>query len=167
MSKDWQRRADAKTRGRWGEGLRGQRLPGYRIVVTEQRRRGISKRHTFILDEDSWDEPGGPHWMREPDDGLLKEHYRARATGQGMRWSQPLPPTVDLSRGVSVTAPVLTLILEALVSDGRHNIDIASVKVIVSQLGPRLTAFDTLDDGHRRLAEPALYKEVLARCTTL
>lgn len=144
-------------RSRWGAGLEGQRLPGYRVAVTEQTRRGRVKRHTFVLDEETWESPGGPHWH------LARRQYRGDARGFG----DPLPLTVNLAPGVDIPAAAFTLILDALVSGTRHSIDLAEINAIVSQLGPRLIAFGTLDAQRRQLAEPALYSEILARCSSM
>ena len=135
---------------RWGDGLHGERLPEYRVVVTERTRRGVAKRHTFVLVADTWNEDGGPHWARETKNLPLFE---------------PLGETVHLADGVDVAASALTVILEARVSQGRHQVDLADIKVVVSQLGSRLAALDTLTAEQRQLAEPALYAEIVRRCT--
>jgi hypothetical protein len=141
------RRAESKTRSRWGKAAGGERLPGYQVVVKERTRHGARKRHTFSLDEDTWDEPGGPHW---------------RVLGR-----QPIPTTVNLAKGVDVAATALVVILEALVSGSRHQIDVDNVKVIVSELGSRIAQLGELSAEDRQHAEPALYTEILARCTNI
>lgn len=149
----------ANRRSRWGTGLEGQRLPGYRVVVTEQTQRGHRKRHTFVLDADTWDSPGGPLWhaVRRED----------RAPAREFEFGDPLPPTVPLARGVDIPAAGLSVILDALVSQEQHRIDLADIKRIVSQLGSRIARLDTLPVAQRRLAEPALYAEILARCSSM
>lgn len=143
---------------RWGDGLRGQRLPAYRVVVTEQTRHGRAKRHTFVLDPFAEDEP--EHWERETEKPI-------RAHGELVTFTEPLRETVSLARGVDIPSSVLVVILEALVSDERHSIDLADIKVIVSQLGSRLTSLDTLTAEQRSRAVPALFAEILSRCTTI
>jgi hypothetical protein len=66
-----------------------------------------------------------------------------------------------------VAAPVLAIILDALESQARHQIDLADIKMIVSQLGSRIAQLDTLTAEYRRHAEDALYTEILRRCTNV
>ena len=139
-------------RSHWGKELEGQRLPDYRVVVTEQTRHGHRKPHTFVLDPETWDEPGGPHW---------------RWQLHGETDCRPLPAIVPLAQGVDVPARTLVVILEALVSKARHRIDLADVNRIVSQLSPHIARLHTLSEEQRRLAEPALYTQILARCSTM
>ena len=155
---DARRQAYARPRSRWGDGLEGQRLPHYRIVVTEQTRHGRTKRHTFVLDPFADDDP--EHWGRETEKPI-------RAHGELVTFTEPLRETVSLARGVDMPSSVLVVILEALVSDARHSVDLADIKVVVSQLGSRLGTLDTLSAEQRRRAEPALFAEVLSRCTTI
>lgn len=142
------RRAAAKARGRWGDGLDGQRPPGFRVVVTGPGRRGRRiKLGSFILTED--DEPD---WQR--------------VTGSDYR-SEPLPATVAVGSGVSVAAPSLRVVLDALASGGRHRIEVEDLKVILSQLGSRISHVGVLPAAQRRHAERALHTAILSRCTSL
>jgi hypothetical protein len=140
--------------------LEGERLPEYRVVVTEHTRHGVAKRHTFVLIAETWDEPDGPHWGCETDRPIRADHGLVAV-------AEPLPETIGLARGLDLPAPALVVVLEALVSGSRHHIDVADIKVIVSQLGSRITALDALSADQRRSAEPALYTEILRRCTTI
>jgi hypothetical protein len=74
---------------------------------------------------------------------------------------------VDLANGVNLKAAALRIILDALVSAGHHQISLEDLKVVLSQLGSRITQIDTLPIDARRLAEPALYNTILARCTSV
>ncbi len=160
---------------RWGDGFTGDRLPEYRIVVTEQTQHGNAKRHTFVLDPDTVDEPGGPHWHRYSDRRLPPAvpewALLPGMSGEQQRWASmrtvPLPDVVHLSQGVDVPAVTLVVIFEALVSQEQHRIDLAHVKRIVSQLGWRIAQLGTLPPEQRRIAEPALYTEILARCVSM
>ncbi|MGO9352184.1 MAG: hypothetical protein ACLP3C_15675 [Mycobacterium sp.] len=149
---------------RWGDGLTGERLPGYQILVTEH---GSTKRHRFVLDPDTEDEPGGPHWRWYAG----KPPARGAFTERGQRWwgapRRPLPAITDLAKGVDVPGPTLEVVFDALVSGRRHRIDLADIKRIVSQLGSRIARLDTLAADQRRLVEPALYTEILARCISM
>jgi hypothetical protein len=162
---DARRRAYANSptnRSRWGDGLESQRLSDYRVVVMEHTRHGDKKRHTFVLDPDTEGEPGGPHWRRfseKPPNGGGPQQWGAAR--------YPLPDIISLARGMDISASSLVVILEALVSGSKHQIDLAHIKTIVSQLGSRLTTLTTLDEQTRRLAESALYTEILARCSTM
>lgn len=165
---DRQRRA--KARNRWGKGLEGQRIPGYRVVMTKGRRG--KKGLTFVLVADDEAEADSPlHWE-------LVTHTSKDVLGSGplalerptanlsiTSSSRPLPAKVSLASNVEIPAGVLTIILDALVSQARHKFDLSDVKTIVPQLGSRIVQLSSLDAEQRRLAEPALYTEILARCT--
>ncbi|MCB1266444.1 MAG: hypothetical protein KDB56_18050 [Mycobacterium sp.] len=154
----------------WGTGLEGQRLPGHRVVITEQTRRGRSNRHTFVIGHDG-------QWATEPDLPKLLERTAAAGYGRPGRPAdlaragmlrRPLPATVTLSTGATVSAGALTVILDALAGDGRHRVDVADVKRVVSQLGPRLAALADLPDGDtRHAAERAVHQQILSRCTSV
>lgn len=88
-----------------------------------------------------------------------------RQTGIGL-WDG-LTGSIRLARGVDVPGSALAIVLDALHSDERRELDLDDVKVIVSQLGSRLTQLDSLDDSQRRHATPTLYSEILRRCTSL
>lgn len=152
---------------RWGDGLSGERLPGYRVVVTEQTRHGLANRHTFLLDEDTWDDPGGPQWRVETREH--RAHSRVTMDGHRMRlgFGESLPDPINLTKGMDVPASTLVVILDALARGGRHRIFMADLKVIVSQLGSRISKFTMLPAAQQRLAESALYSEILRRCTTI
>ncbi|WP_137147547.1 hypothetical protein [Mycolicibacterium sp. CR10] len=161
------RRTAAKVRSRWGAELNGQRAPGYLVVVTKPGRRGRRiKQYSFVLAEDTWDEPGGPHWER------VTERFTADIPGAPTRsvicLSEPLPPdTIDIAAGVRLKTTNLRVVLDALASDGRHSIELEDMKVILSQLGSRMTHLNTLPPEKRQHAEPALYAAILARCTSI
>jgi hypothetical protein len=72
---------------------------------------------------------------------------------------------VDLGEGVNPVGFTLAVVLEALHSDGRRGVDLGDLKVVLSQLGSHITGLDTLSDEQRRHAQPALYSEILKRCT--
>jgi len=72
---------------------------------------------------------------------------------------------VDLGEGVNPVGFTLAVVLDALHSDGRREVDLGDVKVVLSQLGSRITALDTLTDEQRQHAENALYSEIVRRCT--
>ncbi|WP_373121132.1 hypothetical protein [Mycobacterium marinum] len=165
-----ERQRRAKARYTWGKGLEGQRIPGYRVGLVSGHRG--AKRHAFVLVADDEAQPDSPlHWERVI-------HTSRDIVGSGplalgspttnvaiISLSEPLPAKVPLARNVDIPAGVLSVILDALVSQARHKIDLSDIKIIVSQLGSRIVRLDTLDAERRRLAEPALHKEILARCT--
>lgn len=74
---------------------------------------------------------------------------------------------VRLADGVDVSPQALCLILDALRSAGRHEVDVDDIKVVMSQLGSLLNRLASLDDDARRNARPALYAEIMLRCTRL
>lgn len=152
----------------WGAGLEGQRLPDHRVAVTEETRHGRATRHTFAIAKSG-------QWVTMPDIPKLLERSTRRGYG---RPSEPadlsyiapkpsLPEKVVLADDFTVSSSALTVILDALALNGRHRVDLGDIKRVVSQLGPRLTALETLPDDKRRLAAPALYAQILSRCTTV
>lgn len=144
------------TRSRWGEGLEGisERIPGYRVVLTNRTRRGVRKLHTFVVDADTEDEPGGPYW------GRAVETLRPEGLDGVLTVAEQLPEVVSLARSVDVPAPLLMVILDVCASAGRHSIDLADVNTIVSQWGSRLRALDTLAADQRAIATPALFSTI-------
>lgn len=74
---------------------------------------------------------------------------------------------VRLAQGVDVQPAVLSVILNALHSHGRHEVDIGDIKVVVSQLGSVISKFIALPDEMARNAEATLYSEILQRCSML
>ncbi|BBY01049.1 hypothetical protein [Mycobacterium seoulense] len=153
-------RTTAKTRTRWGEGLGGQRAPDYLITVTTGRGR---KKHTFILVADDEADPDTRlHWER-----VTEKIRYDKSLGYPvlLSRSEPLPGVVPLAQGVDVRAITLVIIFEALVSKEHHHIDLAKIHRIASDetLGGRIARLHTLSPEQRRIAEPALYAEILAR----
>ncbi|MCB0942699.1 MAG: hypothetical protein KDB72_20950 [Mycobacterium sp.] len=83
----------------------------------------------------------------------------------GIAIGEPLSPArVELGNGVSPRGDTLAVILDALRSDGRDEVDRDDVKVVLSQLGRQIVELGNLDEQKRRLAEPALYAEIVRRC---
>lgn len=149
------RRAEAKQRNRWGEGLEGQRLDNYCIVVTQ----GRTKKRTFVFNEE--EEPGT--WQ------LMTESFRdPLGTISGpLHLSEPLPETVPLTQSFELPAKMLSIILDALASGSIHQVAVEDIQRIRPQLGSRIMRLGDLSGEQQRLAEGALYREILARCTTL
>jgi hypothetical protein len=158
----------------------------HRVVITESTRHGRVKRHTFAR---AFPEATGLARWRPETRGSLKELRELHRQGFGTK-DKPMPPalwgssrqrslgippnsplmpgtTVHLADGVDTTAETLAVVLEALASQARHQIDLTDIKVIVSQLGSRIAQLETLTAAQRRLAEPALYTEILRRCTII
>lgn len=155
-----QQRTASKTRSRWGQGLAGQRAPGHLVMVTSGRRN--RKTHTFVLVADDEADPDMPlHWER------VTERIRYdKSFGHPilLSRSEPLPDVVPLAPGVDVRATTLVVIFEALVSSERHRIDLADIHRITSDenLGGRIARLHSLSPEQRRIAEPALYSQILA-----
>lgn len=145
------------------------RLREYRVVLTEQTRHGHAKRHTFVVGFDG-------QWATEPDVPKLIDRSMRAGFGTSGQPSdldrlgmlrKPLSAKVNLSAGFSVSGATLAAILDALALGRRQRADLSDLKRVVSQLGPRLAALSDLDDDTWRLAAPALYSEVVTRCTTV
>jgi hypothetical protein len=73
--------------------------------------------------------------------------------------------TVHLADGVDPSASALAVILNAVRSGRRREVDLHDVKVVLSQLGSRITRLEQLPADTRGHAEQALYTEILDRCT--
>jgi len=74
---------------------------------------------------------------------------------------------VSLGYGVSAQGWTLGVIFEALRSAGRSEVDLRDIKTVLSQLGKSITRFNELPVEQWRHAEPALYAEIVRRCTTV
>lgn len=74
---------------------------------------------------------------------------------------------ISLGEGISPRGDTLAVVLEALHHGCRTEVDLGDLKVILSQLGSHITRLGGLSDEQRRHAEPALYAEILRRCTTV
>jgi hypothetical protein len=78
---------------------------------------------------------------------------------------------LHLAEGVDVPESILDIVLDAIASTtssvGHIHVDIADLKIVISQLGSRLSSMELLSDDRRRLAEPALYSEIVKRCTSI
>ena len=144
----------------------------HQVVVTELTRHGRAKRLTFVRRSIQRTGPG--RWRSEPPSSLKSAKHeieQMKESGKPIR-GRAGPPlkageTVLLCSGVQLPATMLAAILDACASAARHYIDIAEIKTIVSQLGSRITQMETLTEEDRRLAEPALYSEILRRCTNV
>jgi hypothetical protein len=161
------------------------------ITVSVASRHGRTKLHTFIRlpDQGARDESSAG-WVRatprshrqrakfDRDQRALREaaahHPGAAVLAAGFQLAprQKTHPDavlgssrVDLGEGVTPLGFTLAVVLEALHSDGRRGVDLGDLKVVLSQLGSRITALDTLSEELRRHAQPALYSEILKRCT--
>lgn len=144
----------------------------HRVVITEGTRHGRAKRHTFVRRFSK--ESGPSRWRLEPAISIkstLHEQRQSEQSGEPIR-GRAEPPlkagtNVTLCGGFKLPATMLVAILDACTSEALHQIDIADIKTIVSQLGSRISQIESLTPEQRRLAEPALYTEILRRCTTI
>lgn len=142
----------------------------HRVVITEGTRHGPAKRHTYVR---RFPKSNGPsRWRSEPAISFKTLAHEHKQHGDRPIPGSASPPleagtTVVLCNDVDIPVGMLVFILDACASVARHQIDIADIKMIVSQLGSRISQIETLDGEQRRLAEPALYAEILRRCTTI
>jgi hypothetical protein len=72
-----------------------------------------------------------------------------------------------LFAGVDPSSATLAVVLNALRSGQRHEVDLGDIKLVLSQLGSDITRLNTLSGEQRQHAEAALYPKILQRCTTL
>jgi hypothetical protein len=155
------------------------------VTVTANTNRGRTNLHTF----GSWDDtPGEWFLMDRPSERQTGELSRAlhpsrravdaeeplardrplRVPAGDTRFGDMLAEgaRVDLAPGVSPHGSTLAVVLEALRQDQRTRVDVADVKVVLSQLGSHITKLDSLtDEQTRHAAEAALYAEIRNRCT--
>jgi hypothetical protein len=153
------------------------------VTITAATRHGRTKLHTFTADGDAW------VYGTMPTRKQFEAHRRELAAGQdvvelwerrslarhpdmgvpygvGLAAPDSSEPAIHLARGVDVTHGTLAVILDALRSGERHEVDIHDIKVVVSQLGSEIARLFSLPSELRRHAEQALYTEIL-RCTNL
>jgi hypothetical protein len=149
------------TVGRWP----GHDPREYRVTVTRRRDRGQKKVKSFQRN------PTTGTWCVDPDHRRLMDRAgdpSDRATDaaayvlsrRGARLSRsrtawPLSAGFDLPIGIG------SVIFDAVRADNRHEVDIDQLKSVVSQLGSRINALTTMGIEQRRLAEPALYVQVI------
>jgi hypothetical protein len=72
---------------------------------------------------------------------------------------------VHLADGIDPSASALEVMLNALRSGQRPEVDLADLKAVVWELGGYIKKLDGLPADTRQHAEQALYTEVLDRCT--
>ena len=72
-----------------------------------------------------------------------------------------------LSTGFNLSIAIGSVIFDALRAAGQLTVDRDDLKGVVSDLGKRIRQLPTLTAEQRRLAEPALYGQIVERCTTL
>lgn len=155
------------------------------VTVTAQTRRGRTNLHTFGIQSEAehlgWfvETPASRKQLKErtmPGLVLPTSWPPSPRREIGARYYGPIGtghygPTDDgpihLASGVDVPRRTLTVILDALRSGEKHEVDVRYINFVVSQLGSRIAQLDTLDSEQRRHAEGALYAEILRRCTSL
>lgn len=144
------------------------------------------RRRWYVATPASQSQYGAPSRLllpRDLPDRDARRELRRQARAEGTQW-QPPPPIavtnnlglgygeylsdrpVNLGEGVAPHGDTLAVVFDALRSDGRSEVDLADLKVVLSQLGSRITHLDTLtDDDQRHAAEVLVYAQVVARCT--
>jgi hypothetical protein len=150
----------------------------YLITVSTATRHGRTKLHTFgkLIEA----EAEHLRWFvethasrkqfkqrREPRSPLGVANWPPpprRDLGTHSQYDELGDDTFPLADGVDVSAETLTVVLDALRSDERHEVDIDDLRVVVSQHGSRIAKLDGLEDDRRRLAIAALYTKILKCC---
>lgn len=162
----------------------------YRVRISAHTRHGRTALHTFAsplrIDGKTTEAPSIWFVDDPPSHRQMPEFSRARHPASN-RQSDPQnlygPPLrrpageaqvryevletgrINLGGGCDPTGLTLAVVLNALRSGGRIEVDLADLKVVFSQLGSRITKLDGLPETQRRHAEAALYTEILRRCT--
>jgi hypothetical protein len=152
-------------------------VSNYLITISTVTHRGRTKLHTFgkLVEAEHL------QWFPETH-ASRKQMKQRRIPGSVLPSPWPPPPrrhlgtdlydqlgdgTIHLADGVDFPAATLTVVLDALRSGGRHEVDLGDIKTVLSQLGSRIAQLGNLGDEERRRAEPALYVEILRRCAKL
>jgi hypothetical protein len=152
-------------------------VTGDEITISVALRHGRQKRHKFYWGRNR-------EWVRVEvmSTKQKRERVRSESQQQSEPWHRPSPrmplgarpydrvrdyTTIHLARGVDLSASALEVILNALRSGRRPEVDLDDVKVVLSQLGSRIERLDGLPADTRRHAEQALYTEILKRCSII
>jgi hypothetical protein len=150
----------------------------YLITVSKASRRGRKKLHTFgkLIEADHLRWTVETHVSRKQ----FKERHAPQSPLGVANWPPPerrdlgspryeelRNGPLHLDNGVDIAAGALTVVLDALRSDQRHEVDLADIKVVVSKHGSQIARLDGLDTETRRHAEAALYTLILRCCTRL
>jgi hypothetical protein len=149
----------------------------YLVTISTASRHGRSKLHTFgkLIE--------APHlrWFVETH-ASRKQMAERRVQGSPLPSPWPPPPrrdlgappydvlpdgTIHLGDGVDVASETLIVILDALRSADRHDVDMDDIKIVVSQQGSRIAGLACLSDEQRHRAEQALHSEILASCRVI
>ncbi|MGZ4585066.1 MAG: hypothetical protein ACXVYI_12090 [Mycobacterium sp.] len=156
---------------------------GFTITVSTMTRRGRKNLHTFGSGRRGRWKPAPPPTNKQTAAALREIDARREKRDRGedagpAGWTQGVPHdypagrvagwnTFALGEGVDIQGADLHVILSALRRHGRHEVDLADIKVVLSQLGPRIKQLGDLPPDQARHAIPALYTEIVRRCTTL
>lgn len=74
---------------------------------------------------------------------------------------------IPLGEGLEPYGRNLAVVLDALHSAGRREVDLRDLKVVFSQLGSRIVQFTNLPNDQQESAAPALHSEIVRRCTRI
>jgi hypothetical protein len=158
------------------------------ITVSVNSRHGRSSLHTF----GSWADTPTQWFLATPPSAKQKAQLNKRAsqgrhpsrtaqqfdTATDLRLRRPAGDVgygdmlaqgarVDLGEGVSPQGSTLAVVFDALREAGRTEVDLADLKVVLSEVGSAITRLDTLPAEQQRVAQPALYLESVRRCTSV
>jgi hypothetical protein len=145
-------------------------------VTAKSGRRQPSKIHTFQNREGRW------HIMTPPSRRQIPALSRALHPSVLARGATPPPDPqrgignprmgdvldsrrIDLGARLTARGDTLAVVLDALRESHRREVDREDLKHVLSQLGSRITQLQALAPEQRRHAEPALYSEIVRRCT--
>lgn len=138
----------------------------------KQRTRYDQLRRQLIDTTDPTTRVGDGTWTDDDADDLIARQKRIHrallpSSGEVDAYDSLGAARLDLGAGVTPQGSTLAVILDALHAAGRTTLDRDDLKVVLSQLGSRITHLHTLPDEQRRHAQPALYSQIVARCTTV
>jgi hypothetical protein len=164
----------------WFRGTCDERL--FAVTISAVTRLGRTTLHHFCFDNGWWRSMAMPT-QQQVDDALCRDTNPdfndvgeenfvlvSRRPDLGVPYGICLgfpeaQRTIHLARGVDVASDTLALILDAVRSDGRHEVEIRDINTVVSQLDSAIAQLPSLPADTRQLAERALYAEILRRCT--
>lgn len=153
----------------------GEAVAKYLITVSTASRHGRTKLHTFGKET----EAEHLRWFIETHSSR-KELNQRKVPGVPLPTPWPPPPRRDLgaayydelpsgslhlAEGVDISGDTLTVVLDALRSAQRHEVDLDDLRRVVSQCGGRISNLEQLSGGNRSLAEQALHAAILRECS--
>lgn len=112
------------------------------VTVTSQARRGVTKVAVFARINRRW---YNSHVASAKQMAAARQGERGwSAPGASVKQKPTPAPVIHLAKGLDVPKGTLDTVLEAVRRSGKHEVDVAGIRVVVSKLGGRIAAFNRL-----------------------